>query len=120
MLKERLFTNRETFAATPQLDGFCRENGTLHARLGGVEMRLEPDPKGNRATVTGDGFRLELAWEPLAVVKGYISGSETIDTAALWRMKTVWQSIFESRTPNMVNPVPVASDLLLDPGSEAR
>ena len=81
-------------------------NGTLHARLGGVEMVLAPEVGKNRATVTGDGFRLELAWDPLAVVGGYFTGGETLDTAALWRMKTVWESILDGPAPSMVRPAP--------------
>ncbi|MEE8525733.1 MAG: 4Fe-4S dicluster domain-containing protein [Thermoanaerobaculia bacterium] len=93
VVKERLFPDRDTFARSPDLDGFYRANGTLHARLGGIEMRFAPEPADNRAVVDGDGFRLELSWEPFAVVKGYISGPETLDTALLWRMRTVWQSM---------------------------
>jgi putative selenate reductase len=93
VVKERLFPDREAYVRSADLDGFYRENGTLHARLGGVEMRFAPRPDDNRAVVDGDGFRLELTWDPFAVVKGYLSGPETIDTALLWRIRTVWQSL---------------------------
>ena len=60
-------------------------------------MRFEPHPGENRATVSGDHFHLELSWEPFAVTKGYLTGPETgLDTALLWRMKTVWESIYQA------------------------
>ncbi len=106
VVKERLFATPEAFARERRLDGFCRRNGTLHARLGGVEMVLAPEVGKNRATVTGEGFRLELAWDPLAVIGGYLTGAETLDTALLWRMKTVWESILDAPAPSMVRPAP--------------
>lgn len=106
VVKERLFASPDAFAREAHLDGFYRDDGTLHARLGGVEMQFVPDPEQNRATVTGDGFHLEITWDPLVVVGGHISGGETLDTAALWRMKTVWKAIFEAPAPNMVHPAP--------------
>ncbi len=92
VVKERFFPDRDAFVRCSDLDGFYRENGTLHARLNGLEMRFAPAPADNRAVVDGDSFRLELSWDPFAVVKGYIAGPETVDTALLWRMRTVWQS----------------------------
>ncbi len=105
VVKERLFTSGDAFAEEAALDGFYRENGTLRARLGGVEMRFTPEPESNRATLTGDDFPLELTWQPFEVVKGGFTGPETgLDTAALWRMKTVWESIYDGPGPNPVNP----------------
>ncbi len=104
VVKERLFHDREAFAREARLDGFWRADGTLHARLDGKKMVFAPDPGNNRATVTGDGFRLELTWSPFAVAEGSLSGGETLDTAALWRMKTVWESIYQAPAPSMVNP----------------
>ncbi len=102
-VKERLFLSGEAFAEEAQLDGFCRDNGALRVRLGGTEMRFTPEPDDNRATLTGDDFHLELTWQPFEVVKGYLTGPETgLDTALLWRMKTVWESIYDSDAPNMV------------------
>ncbi len=104
LVKERLFSSGDAFAEGAGLDGFCRENGALRARLGGVEMRFVPEPANNRATLTGDDFHLELTWQPFAVVKGYLTGPETgLDTALLWRMKTVWDSIYGASIPNMVS-----------------
>ncbi len=104
LVKERLFQSAETFAEAAGLDGFCREDGALRARLGGIEMRFAPEPGKNRATLTGDDFRLELTWQPFEVVKGYLTGPETgLDTHLLWRMKTAWESIFEAAAPNPVS-----------------
>ncbi len=103
VVKERLFASGEAFAEEANLDGFCRDNGALRVRLSGVEMRFVPEPGDNRATLTGEDFRLELTWQPFEVVKGYLTGPETgLDTALLWRMKTVWESIYDSETPNML------------------
>ncbi|MEM7353184.1 MAG: 4Fe-4S binding protein [Acidobacteriota bacterium] len=99
VVKERLFLNREAFTTEANLDGFCREADVLHARLGGVEMRFTPEPTQNRATVTGDAFHLELTWEPFEVVRGHLTGPKVeLDTALLWRMKTVWEQIFGAAT----------------------
>ncbi len=106
VVKERIFLNREAFAAS-ELEGFCRQGPSLHARVGGLEMRLEPKRDDNRATLVGEGFRLELTWNPLAVERAHPTGGEIdLDSALLWRMKTVWESIFHSPTPNMVNVRP--------------
>ena len=104
VVKERLFASREAFVTEAGLDGFCREDGILHARLGGVEMRFTPEIERNRASVTGDHFHLELSWEPFAVVKGHLTGPETgLDTALLWRIRTAWDAIYGSTLANMVN-----------------
>jgi hypothetical protein len=69
--------------------------------------------------VSWDGCTLDLSWDSLEVLGGRSEprdqepstdtggddgGDYGIDTADLWRMKTVWGSIFHSRTPNPVNP----------------
>jgi Pyruvate/2-oxoacid:ferredoxin oxidoreductase delta subunit len=107
-VKEQVFLTLDDFKRVPSLDGFCRVENVLHARLNGLEMQFEPEPERNRASVRGEGFRLELGWEPFEVREGRLSDSEelTLDTAALWRMRTVWESIFTSSRPNMVNPDP--------------
>jgi putative selenate reductase len=108
-LKEQVFLTLDDFKSSPSLDGFCREDNTLYARQGGVEMQLVPEPEHNRAVVHGERFRLELRWEPFEVRGGQAVGSEKVklDTSLLWRMKTVWESIFNASKPNMVNPDPV-------------
>ncbi len=112
VVKERLFSSREAFDADAGADGFWREDGTLLARLGGDEMRFRPEPENNRATVTGEHFHLELSWHPFEVVKGHLTGPEVrLDTALLWRMRTVWESILSSPVPNPVNPAPALPDL---------
>lgn len=108
-VKERLFLTPDEFRSSPSLDGFCREGDALLARLGGVELRFEPDQEHNRAAVRGEGFCLELKWEPFEVQGGQVTGGEEVnfDSSLLWRMKTVWESIFNSSKPNMVNPDPL-------------
>ncbi|MCL5286932.1 MAG: 4Fe-4S binding protein, partial [Acidobacteria bacterium] len=108
LLKERVFLSLDDFRAAPMRNGFCRQENTLFARLGGADYFLVPEPERNRATLCGEGFHLDLQWEPLEVCAGRLTNSGEIefDTALLWRMKTVWESIFHSGTPNMVNPDP--------------
>jgi hypothetical protein len=91
------------------MDGFYREDDTLHARLNGIEYRFEPEPDRNRAALVGRGFELELSWDPYEVRGGRLTGTEPVrlDTALLWRVKTAWDSIFNSERPNMVNPRPM-------------
>jgi hypothetical protein len=74
--------------------------------LNGVEYRFEPEPDRNRAALVGRGFELELSWDPYAVRGGRLTGTEpvSLDTALAWRMKTAWDSIFNSERPNMVTP----------------
>ncbi|MBI3663360.1 MAG: 4Fe-4S binding protein [Acidobacteria bacterium] len=109
-LKERVFLSLDDFRAVPTLDGFCRQENTLHARLGGAEFLFVPELERNRAAVRGAGMRLDLQWEPFEVREGRLtdSGEAELDTALLWRMRTVWESIFSSGKPNMVNPDPQA------------
>ena len=108
LIKERVFLSLESFRAARDLDGFCRENDRLYARLDGLEMSLEFTPDRNHAQVRGEGFRLSLNWDSLEVRDVELTGGHEIsfDTALFWRMKTAWNSIFNSRRPNMVNPVP--------------
>jgi putative selenate reductase len=110
-LKERVFLSLEEFISAPARDGFCRQNNTLRARLGGFEYFLAPELERNRATLCGTGFHLDLQWEPLEVRAGRLTDCSDIafDTALLWRMKTVWESIFNSDSPSMVNPDPHAA-----------
>ncbi len=109
-LKERVFLSLEDFNSAPAQDGFCRQNNTLRARLSGSQYFLAPEIERNRATLCGAGFHLDLQWEPLEVREARLTDSEEMDfdTALLWRMKAVWESIFDSDSPNMVNPDPQA------------
>jgi putative selenate reductase len=107
-LKEQVFQSLSAFRASSSQDGFYRENNVLHARLDGVEMSLELEPERNRAVAQGEGFRLDLQWDPLQVERAHATGPTEVqfDTAWLWRIKTLWDSILHSGTPNMVNPDP--------------
>jgi len=108
-VKERLFLAPESFAEST-LDGFYRNGDELHARLGGRRFVLRPDLAENRAELRGDGaerIHLELRWEPLGVTSARLAeGEEGFDTADLWRMKRVWETIFHGGDPNMLNPSP--------------
>lgn len=106
VLKERLFPSAAALLAGDQ-DGFAQENGTLHARMNGVVMRFEPTPAENRATVSSDTFRLEMTLKPFEVTRGHLTGTfGELDTAVLWRLKTVWDSIFQANRPNTLLPEP--------------
>jgi putative selenate reductase len=107
-VKERVFLNLESFHAARELDGFCREHGRLYSRLDGLEMLLEVTPDRNQAHVRGEGFRLSLDWDALEVRDVELTAGHEIsfDTSLFWRMKTVWNAIFNSRRSNMVNPDP--------------
>lgn len=101
-VKEQVFLGREAFEAS-RADGFFRDGGVLHARLEGRELRLEPATDANRAVLRlGDGPELELTWEPLAVVGSPRENGDELDTALVWRMKTVWDSIYQAPRPNPV------------------
>jgi putative selenate reductase len=105
-LKERVFLNRADYDASPGVDGFWRDGNALCARLDGKELQLILGVDDNRATLEGDGLALDLVWEPLEIRDTRLTThGRSFDTAQLWRLKTVWDSIFTSQTPNMVNPV---------------
>lgn len=106
--KEQVFASLRGFRRVPLRDGFCREDNALLVRLRGMEMSLAPDPASNRAQLCSHAFRLELRWDSLEVLEGCATnGAEvTLDTSDLWRMKTVWEFIFNSALPNWVNPDP--------------
>jgi hypothetical protein len=47
---------------------------------------------------------MHCTWPAIAVVKGGLTVPDTgFDTALLWRMRTVWQGIFNASRPNSVN-----------------
>lgn len=103
-VKERLFATEDSFLASKE-DGFCGTATGLRARLGGRSLTLGVDEPSNWAYVEADDLRLELSWEPLKVLGGSVEdGAEPLDTARLWRMRTAWESIYRSSSPNPVNP----------------
>jgi len=103
-VKERVFSARERFEASGA-DGFFRDGDLLLARLGGREHRLEVDAAGNHARLSTDKMTIELEWEPLRVLEGRGAKRDlAFDTSLLWRMKTVWDSVYHSARPNPVNP----------------
>jgi putative selenate reductase len=104
-VKERVFLNRADYDASPGVDGFWRDDNVLHARLNGAELQLVRDGDDDHATLKGDGLALDLRWEPFGVTGGEVSGeTAAFDTAQIWRLRTVWDSIFSAEVPNMVNP----------------
>ncbi len=79
---------------------------------------LRIDAGSDRGTVSWAGRTLDLSWDSLEVRGGRSEPREqepgtgaggrdgtdrVIDTADLWRMKTVWGSIFHSPTANPVS-----------------
>jgi putative selenate reductase len=108
LVKEHVFLSLGDFRRLDTRDGFCRDNGTLHARIGGVEMSLIADPGSNHGTVKLPSGYLEFSWDPFEVrsCRANELAALEIDTADVLRMRTVWNSIFNSRRPNMVHPEP--------------
>jgi Fe-S-cluster-containing hydrogenase component 2 len=108
LIKEHLFLTTDHFRELASREGFCREGNVLHARIEGIEMTLTPDVNHNRAIVDADGIRIELSWDPFEVRRCLSDPTANLelDTRALWRMKTAWESIFNASRPNTVNPVP--------------
>jgi putative selenate reductase len=107
-VKEQLFLEAEAFHAS-RADGFCRVGDALLGRVLGREYRLEVEPGSNQASVTGNGVTLDLSWEPLAILGARSPAIDdraemgATDTAILWRMKTVWESIYGASAANPVN-----------------
>lgn len=107
-VKELVFPSREAFEAS-SADGFLLEADALSARLDGREHRLEVDAGSGRGQLRSGDVHLDLDWETLNVRGGEGVGETRefrIDTARLWRMKTVWESIYHSTAPNPVHPEP--------------
>jgi putative selenate reductase len=111
-VKEQVFGAMDSFTSS-DADGFFRDGDTLHARLGGRELRLDVEPSANRGRLTAPGLSLELRWEPLEVLASGShpgddggAGEPALDTAGVWRMKTAWESIYHSSKPSPVNPGP--------------
>jgi len=110
MVKERVFLHRADFDRARHLDGFVREGNLLLARLAGRQLQFRRDPDGIHAMVRGDGIDLELRLDPFEVTGGtMVPSADPFDTALLWRMKTVWDSIYHAATPNLMNSMRPAS-----------
>ncbi len=104
-VKEQLFFGRESFDRS-DADGFCRVGDALYGRVSGREYRLDIDRRANRAQVETAGLTLDLTWDTLEPLRADSGGGDPAlgtDTAIAWRMKTVWESIYESARPNPVN-----------------
>ena len=100
-VKERFFASPEALAAATD-DGFAWRRDTLHARVDGLLLRFRPEPEHNRATASGEGFHLKLRWEPFELLEAHLTGDGlALDTAALWRLRTVWESVYRAERPNM-------------------
>jgi putative selenate reductase len=110
--KEQVFAALTTFSDSCA-DGFFLDGDTLHGRLGGRELRLTVDREDNRGRLNAGWISLDLQWEPLEVLAtgtptdpGTDLDNSALDTADVWRMKTVWESIYHAPNPNPVNPDP--------------
>ena len=105
LLKEQVFLGLEAFERESR-DGFHLAGDTLHARIGGRTMTLRRDGASGTAVLASDGVEADVDWAGLAVTQARAAngGSLEIDTADLWRMKTVWDSVFAARAPNPVRP----------------
>ncbi|MEM7581949.1 MAG: 4Fe-4S dicluster domain-containing protein [Acidobacteriota bacterium] len=111
VIKERVFHSAESFTGASHLDGFYRDGAALRARINGLELKFQPVPEGNSATVTGEGLHLELSWQPFEVRKAQLGQhAQDLDTAVLWRMRRAWESIFTGPIPSMVHPSALANE----------
>jgi ferredoxin len=121
-IKERVFVTLEAFHSAGARDGFCRHDNILHARLYRLAMLFLTVTDDNRSFVRSDSFHLQLTWEPFAVQEGNLmgSGEVSLDSALLWRMKTVWECIFNSSRPSMVNPDPPSARMERPPRDGMR
>jgi hypothetical protein len=119
-VKERVFASLELLEESGR-EGFHRVGTVLTARLGDRLHRMEVNEGENRARLSVGCGTFLLQWEPLRVLDREkepepggewkdtaqpddLDGGPGFDTAALWRMKTVWEDIFFSGRPNPVNP----------------
>jgi putative selenate reductase len=102
-VKERVFVSVEDFERFPELDGFCRDGDTLHGRVDGEQFRAAMDSRAGHTKVIGPDYRVEVVWPTLEIAGAEFKSGATLDSAVLLRMRTVWETIFESSTPNAVN-----------------
>jgi putative selenate reductase len=105
LVKEQVFLSAEAFARE-DADGFLFDGDTLFGRLNGNQLELRR-PNGSKAIVATDGVELEVDWGSLVVTEARTTGAEAmeLDTADLWRMKTVWEAVFHAAAPNPVRPL---------------
>lgn len=105
LLKEQVYLSEEAFGADVR-DGFHLAGDTLLARIGGRTMTLRRPAGLDTAVLTGDGVELDVDWASLVVTGTRVTDAASIefDTADLWRMKTVWESVFSATEPNPVQP----------------
>lgn len=104
LVKEQVFLGSEAFDRETG-DGFHLAGDTLHARIDGRTMELRR-PAGADTMLMADGVEMKVDWGSLAVIAARTTdgGSLELDTADLWRMKTVWESVFAADAPNPVRP----------------
>ena len=99
-VKERVFATRDRYFASPA-DGFFRDGDVLLGRIHGEDFRLVVDPEKNWAQVSAPGLALEVDWATLVVVESRPNDTGfPFDTAILWRMKAVWDSVYHGVRPN--------------------
>ena len=105
LLKEQVYLSEQAFGADVR-DGFHLAGDTLLARIGGRTMTLRRPAGLDTAVLTADGVELDVDWASLVVTGTRVTDDASIefDTADLWRMKTVWESVFSAAAPNPVQP----------------
>jgi len=104
VVKEQVYLTTEAFDREAQ-DGFHLEGDTLHSRIGGRTMTLQRPAGGDTAVLVAEGLELDVDWASLVVIGTRATeGAIELDTAELWRMKTVWESIFSTASLNPVRP----------------
>ncbi len=105
LLKEQVFLSEEAFDADVR-DGFYLTGDTLHCRIGGRTTVLQRPVGSDTAVLVADGVELDIDWASLVVIGTRVADGDSIefDMADLWRMKTVWDSVFSAASPNPVQP----------------
>ena len=103
-VKERIFSSREDFE-TSGADGSFRDGDVLLSRIAGRDYRLAMDDAKQRARLSVEQADVFFDWQSMRFLAGRSERSGfVLDTSSLWRMKTVWKSIYGSAKPNPANP----------------
>jgi putative selenate reductase len=95
LVKERIFSTRDSFEAAADLDGFFADGGDLLARVDGLAYRVSVDRNACRARLTGGGLDALVDWTTLEVLVLTTSRPEAaLDAALLQRIKAVVDGVY--------------------------
>jgi putative selenate reductase len=95
LVKERIFSTRDSFEAAVDLDGFFADGGDFLARIDGLAYRVSVDRNACQARLTGGGLDALVDWATLEVLMLTTSRPEAaLDTALLQRIKAVVDGVY--------------------------